>query len=99
MHCSAGTPGAALGLLLGQIGSSGLSLWAGRGVLRPRLSLALAWPPLLGCGAMAGLLLAWPLAGWTGLVVQVLAGVTVYAAVMWLADFDGVRARMRRRQA
>lgn len=89
-----GTAGAALGLLLGQSLGIGLSMWAGRGVLCHRLPLVLLWPPLLGAGVMAGLLLAWPAAGWFGVAAKALAGAAVYALVMLMADFDGVRGRL-----
>ncbi|GAB2890796.1 hypothetical protein GCM10027046_19390 [Uliginosibacterium flavum] len=89
-----GTAGAALGLLLGQSLGIGLSLWAGRGVLCHRLPLVLLWPPLLGAGVMAGLLLAWPAAGWFGVAAKALVGATVYVLVMLMADFDSVRGRL-----
>lgn len=92
-----GISGAALGLLLGQLLACGLSLWAGRGVLRRRCALALCWPPVLGCALMACWLFAWSAGGWLALLIRILAGALIYACVMWLSDFDGVRARFARR--
>ncbi len=93
----AGIAGAAGGLLLGQLAGSVLSLLGGRGVLRRRCAWTLCWPPLLGCALMALWLQAWPAGGWLAAVLRVLAGALIYATVMWLADFDGVRARFARR--
>jgi len=92
-----GISGAALGLLLGQLLACGLSLWAGRGVLRRRCASSLCWPPVLGCVLMVAWLLAWPAGGWPALLARMLIGALIYGGVMWLTDFDGVRARFARR--
>ena len=88
-----GTPGAALGLLLGQLAGAGLSAWAGRDAVRLRIPFGLCWPPVLAALCMAALLLAWPVAGWVGVLAKCAGGAAVYACVMWLADFDGLRGR------
>lgn len=92
-----GTSGAALGMLLGNLVGGGLSLWAGRGILRPRMPLALLWPPLVGSGVMALVLSAWDAGGLWGLVGSVAVGAAVYGTILWLMDYDGVRTRGLRR--
>lgn len=90
-----GSAGAALGLLLGQSLGVGVSAWAGRGVLAHRLPWALAWPPVLSVALMAGVLWGWPLAAsWAALLGKAAAGAAVYAGLMFVADFDGVRGRL-----
>lgn len=91
-----GIAGAALGMLLGQLAGAGFSLWAGRGVLQRRCAPALLWPPVLGCCLMVALLLIWQGGGWALLLIRMLAAALLYAATMWLADFDGVRSRRTR---
>ncbi|MEN3111352.1 lipopolysaccharide biosynthesis protein [Uliginosibacterium paludis] len=93
----AGIAGAAAGLLTGQLAGAGLSLLGGHGVLLRRCPRALCWPPVAGCALMVPCLLAWPAGGWLAVMLRVLTGALVYATVMWLADFDGVRARLMRR--
>lgn len=92
-----GISGAALGLLLGQLPGCALSIVGGRGLLARRCAWRLAWPSVLGCSMMALLLGVWTPAGWSGLLARTFAGALVYAAVMWSADFDGVRAGLARR--
>lgn len=92
-----GIGGAALGLLLGQLPGCALSMLGGRGVLRRRCAWRLVWPPLLACGMMALLLAVWVPGGWGGLLARLFGGGVVYAAVMWGADFDGMRAGFVRR--
>ncbi|PLK48674.1 lipopolysaccharide biosynthesis protein [Uliginosibacterium sp. TH139] len=94
-----GTPGAALGLLLGQCAGAVVSLWAGRGVLRPRIPFGLCWPPLCAAILMGGLLWIWPAAGWLAVLSKIMAAAGVYGGAMLMTDFDGVRGRWRRRLA
>lgn len=92
-----GITGAAAGVLLGQMCGILLSLVCARGVLRQALPLACCWPPLLGALLMGGVLAVWPVAGWGGIVLKVSGGALIYALVLVLADFAGVRTQYLRR--
>lgn len=93
-----GTPGAALGLLLGQLAGAVLSLWAGGGTVRPRIPFALCWPPLCAAALMGLVLWLWPAQGWLAVLGKMAVAAGVYAGVMLLSDFDGVRSHWLRKR-
>ena len=88
-----GITGAAAGVLLGQGCGILLSLACARGVLRQILPWYRCWPPLLAACLMGAALAGWPAASWAGIVFKVSGGALIYALVLVLADFDGVRTQ------